>query len=292
MSSLPVNAPAVEASPEPGWNPVHPALLHKRQAVEVFLTHHLDAGDEQRFWLRIPRAHSMNSAAELPVILGLEAVRQVGLALSQLHGNMPADWAVILQAASFDWVDQPPSWGSRDSIELEARCRIDEARLRGEVMAFVAARMVLLQNNRVVATGTGRIRTLPRRAYQALRRHATTTSDNARALGRSVLSRLALDGTGLTAVLGWTYPDPFFFDHDVDHVPGILFAQAALDAHTVLSGAPSQVIALECHRFAELDAPVSITASSHETTCVTVFSQHGVEIARGRTSATDGRWRP
>lgn len=119
MSSLPINIPTVEPRPEPRWNPVHPALLHKRQSLEVFLTHHLDAGEEQRFWLRIPREHSMSSNDKLPLILGMEAVRQVGLALSQLHGKVPAGWALILQTASFDRIDQPPSWETKSPSDLK-----------------------------------------------------------------------------------------------------------------------------------------------------------------------------
>ncbi len=95
-------------------------------------------------------------------------------------------------------------------------------------------------------------------------------------------SATIVDGR-VRAVLGWRHPDPFFFDHPLDHVPGMLFAQAALDAHVMLRGRPAWAIAVECTRFAELDDPVEITAEDDGARCVTVFEQYGRQVAKVET---------
>lgn len=283
MSILPASIPATIVQPEQVWNPVHPALLHKRSLVEVFLTHHRDAGEEQQFRVVIPRVHSMVTDEHVPTILGVEAVRQVGLALCQVHGGVPADWAVILQEASLIWAEEPPVWDHADHLVLEVRCRITEKQLRGDVVTMIAAHTELLQQGRLVASGGGRIRNLPRRAYEALRRRASTTSDHAHPCGAATLSKLSTTERGVRAVLGWTHPDPFFFDHPVDHVPGMLFAQAALDAHFVLRDRPARGVNIECGRFAELDEPVAVTSQLDGPQCTTVFTQCDQEIARATT---------
>lgn len=283
MTSLPAGSSLNDALSEPGWSPVDPAFLHKRVLSEVFLTHHRDAGDEHRFRLVIPRGHSTVTGIHVPTILGVEAIRQVGLALCQVHGAVPLDWVVVLQEASVAWGVSPPLWGASDHVELEALCRIVDARLRGEVMTVIVARVEMLRDGKLIGTGGGSIRTLPRRGYEALRRHASATSDRVRPGGASPLSRATIVEGRVRAVLGWTHPDPFFFDHPVDHVPGMLFAQAALDAHAMLRGQPARAVAVECTRFAELDDPVEITAEDDGARCVTVFEQYGRQVARVET---------
>lgn len=285
MSRLPADdpVPAVRIEPKTEWIRVPPGLLHKRSAFEVFLTHHSEVGGEERFRLVIPRAHSMSSGDHLPSILGVESIRQVGLALCQLRGGVPPDWALILDEASLSWTRGSPAWSDADRMELEVRCRIRHTRLRGDVIVALAADTEILRAGQVIAFGSGRVRALPRRAYQALRRRARMTSERASPPGRVPLSdRVSANGR-LTAVLGWPHPDPFFFDHPVDHVPGMILAQAALDAHVELRGRPAQSIALDCVRFAELDAPVVIAAETAGSCCTTVFEQDGVAIARAST---------
>ncbi|UQS22671.1 nitroreductase family protein [Amycolatopsis thermalba] len=59
--------------------------------------------------------------------------------------------------------------------------------------------------------------------------------------------------------------DPFFFDHELDHLPGMLLLSAALDLVRPAGAEPAVVLTLDFRGMGELDAPVQLTAEPSES---------------------------
>ncbi|MEV6810253.1 ScbA/BarX family gamma-butyrolactone biosynthesis protein [Streptomyces sp. NPDC051132] len=77
---------------------------------------------------------------------------------------------------------------------------------------------------------------------------------------------------------------PFFFDHDTDHVPGMVLLEAARQAAALASdGALSQPTGarLTARRFTEFAPPARVVCVPHHRTCVFRFVQDGQQRAFG-----------
>lgn len=77
--------------------------------------------------------------------------------------------------------------------------------------------------------------------------------------------------------------DPVFFDHPLDHVPGILLVVAGLELaeHAAMLRPAHVIFRLTFTRFCELDAPVEVSATSETGRNPLEFIQSGRCTARG-----------
>jgi hypothetical protein len=84
--------------------------------------------------------------------------------------------------------------------------------------------------------------------------------------------------------------DPVFFDHPLDHVPGMLLAVAILELaeHGSMLEPGNVTFRLTFAKFCELDAPAEVTATHHAgRTSLMEISQSGRCIARGALTHGD-----
>jgi hypothetical protein len=77
--------------------------------------------------------------------------------------------------------------------------------------------------------------------------------------------------------------DPVFFDHPLDHVPGMLLVVAGLELaeHAAMLRPANVSFRLSFNKFCELDAPVEVTATRETGGNTVGFVQSGRSIARG-----------
>lgn len=77
--------------------------------------------------------------------------------------------------------------------------------------------------------------------------------------------------------------DPVFFDHPIDHVPGMLLVVAGLELaeHAAMLRPANVSFRLTFAKFCELDAPVEVSASRETGRKSLEFTQSGRSIARG-----------
>ncbi|WP_434621361.1 AfsA-related hotdog domain-containing protein [Arthrobacter sp. A5] len=123
---------------------------------------------------------------------------------------------------------------------------------------------------------------MPPQAYKAVRRHAPEVVRTSTGPLGAVLRSVTRDVNTVTGSIVWNWNDPFIFDHFSDHVPGMLFVEAALESHTLLTGQEDPGFRMDYHRFGEFNAPVSLTAwVSGEGTSVFTISQLGHQLATG-----------
>ena len=80
--------------------------------------------------------------------------------------------------------------------------------------------------------------------------------------------------------------DPVFFDHPLDHVPGMLLVVAGLELaeHAAMLRPANVRFSLTFTRFCELDAPIEVSATRETGGNTIEFVQSGRSIARGLLS--------
>ncbi|WP_052684711.1 AfsA-related hotdog domain-containing protein [Lentzea aerocolonigenes] len=99
-----------------------------------------------------------------------------------------------------------------------------------------------------------------------------------------LLADVVVAGDELTAGVRAVTTNPSMFDHAQDHLPGMVLVEAARQAGIAVAGAtPSALLTgmeLECYRYAELDAPLTVHAVRGAWTGIR-FEQNGEVIASG-----------
>ncbi len=83
--------------------------------------------------------------------------------------------------------------------------------------------------------------------------------------------------------------DPVFFDHPLDHVPGMLLVVAGLELaeHAAMLRPANVSFRLTFTKFCELDAPVEVSATREMDGSTFEFIQSGHSVARGLLSRSE-----
>lgn len=292
-------------------------LLHRRALSEVFLTD-TSAVDGSRFLAgaQLPSSHAYFTDhaghTVLDPVLLLECARQAETygahahlavdsgtkfvlqswsmrlpGLFAAHGGTPAELAMQVTT------DRPAdATAPARSVSYDVRFLLDGAEL-GEVRMSVgylsAATYAMLRTKRrgSAPVSSDDVAALP--ATVAAHEVGRTLPVNA------LLVDPVEDGTGVTAGVRMPTDNPSMFDHAQDHLPGMVLTeaarQAALLAGARLLGRPAEATTLvgfdlDFTRFAELDAPVTVSAAPEPggepvRTFRVSFRQGGEEIAAG-----------
>ena len=219
------------------------------------------------------------NAVTSPTLLGLEVTRQLGLLMGHRAGGIPLDWAFLLNELSFQGSEPFARAIATRASEMTAAVHISNARVHAGRCDEMTAHAVFELDGEEVATGSGSFRCVPRRTYEALRRRNLRVPRQADPTTDGALDEVSVDGTDLQAHLGWPSANRLIFDHDVDHVPGMLFAQAGIEAHEHLTGEPPHNVSLVCPRFAEIAEVVSISARRFGKHVATAAAQAEESVA-------------
>lgn len=267
-------------------------LVHRRANAEVLLTGLAQTGE--RRWaagIQIPRGHSRLCGLDrdLPEVLGVEAVRQIGIALAHTAFEVPYDWAFTLQDAWLAWAaGGPPRIPGEGPLDLWGDITITTVSRRRETFSGLDLTLVLATAHEVVATAGGSLRVIAPHHYRALRRHAPDRSQVPVRHDPSPLLVPSDRGVGQVWLLGYDLDDPFFFDHIPDHLPGMLFVQAIV--HLYRRAEPRRRVGrldLTCRRFAEYLPLVTINHASTPDVDHFSLTQNEVEVAAGMISNSD-----
>jgi hypothetical protein len=255
--------------------------VHKVSAAEVLLTSWQRVDDTHfRVTARWPRNHSL--FAPLPhgrhgchdPLIGTETIRQIGILLGHTEFGVP-------QGHQFAGLDlgiavEPQhlrTQSAATALDIDVTCT--DIRRRGAQLSGLRVNTVFHREGRVVARGGGSYRCLAPALYRRVR--------GEHALGGQ-LQPLPLPAPAAPQSMGRTSPmdvvlsptgekdrwrlrvdtrHPVFFDHPLDHVPGMLLMEAARQASAAALGRSSCLplsIAGQFPRYTELDAPCEIEA--------------------------------
>lgn len=278
-------------SPDGGYGKLlHRRFVHKTAASEVLI---LDGeeimGNLWRFSFEIPRGHVANGypvAKHVPLLLGLELVRQSGIAVAHFSEKIPLDWRFLLRSITFSWAASAPTYTPFEPFRGTLDVMLTTRRFRRGVVAGLLADVRLTSQGTDFASGSGDIDFLTPKAYRAVRR--ASSGFFVRSVDPPLLD-MEVAPNAVTATLGIDTDDPFVFDHDSDHVPGMLLAKAAVHAHkTINGGSTCEGISMQCHRFAELHRTVRVsTRRDHPGSSTTKFVQDGDLVAQVTCNSGD-----
>ncbi|MFD8953359.1 ScbA/BarX family gamma-butyrolactone biosynthesis protein [Streptomyces xanthophaeus] len=278
-------------------------LVHRSAVAEVMLTD-WERHDDTRFRVAAqwPRGHSFFT----PVadgyhdpLIGCETIRQIGMLLGHAEFDVPLGHQ--FSVADIYITVRPEhlrvGW-SPASLDIEITCT--DIRRRGTNLSGLRFEAVLRREGNVVATGGGSFSCMTPGVYQRVRRNHTLGGDwhqlpltspaAPQSVGRMSPMDVVLSPTGDPTrwQLRADTRHPILFEHEVDHVPGMVLVEAARQATASVLGRSSYLplsISTEFKRYAELDSPCTIeavqlpgTGPDGEETVVVTGHQNGALV--------------
>lgn len=263
-------------------------MVHRRAAAEVFLTGAEQLNQQEWvFDVQISRGHVLvpPRATEVPLTLCIEALRQMGLYMAHSGYAIPLDWAFTLQKTTFAWCPGAqvtfPEFGP---LELTTHLVVTRETLRKGAVSGLAASLEFFAGDEKVAVGTGELRCISPVHYRALRRGAPAPQDITRRYDPAPVRDLRETAEGYEGAVGYNHANPFFFDHPVDHVPGMMLLHSMTHLFDLaLPHLTPRSVEITCDSFPEFEPPVGIYATrTDDGASLTVrFVQGGREIAQG-----------
>lgn len=239
------------------WIDVDRAHTHKRfdEAVLVRRTRRLSA-HEMSFELRKP----VGAQGELSMAVS-EWTRQVVIACAHHHFAVPLGWAFVMRRLTV----QIEGRGAQDGRVPDADIAVSRVVERSGALRSLDARVTFRVDGRIVARGFGDLQVLPPGVYTRMRRHAPISSGLEPAPPGSAALSIVAKGSGIWQIR-FDPHDPFYFDHPLDHIPGMLLVSAlrsvALRESRLAADDLRSFDGVFC-RFAELTEPLDVHVTEH-----------------------------
>ncbi|WP_367322379.1 ScbA/BarX family gamma-butyrolactone biosynthesis protein [Streptomyces sp. HUAS ZL42] len=252
--------------------------VHRAAVSEVLLTGWRAASQPDAFVVRAqwPRGHALfaqSGGYQDPMLL-VESVRQIGSLLAHAEFEVPFGHQFLMRSIGFTaTTDLFVATPAPTEVELHTVCH-DIVR-RGKSLAGMRYEVTATVDGVALATAEAAFNCTGPSVYKRLRGERPTCADRlpgrpidparvGRAGAEHVVLSEDLRGSGDRWELRVDCNHPIFFDHPVDHVPGMVLLEAARQAaHAATGMADGLVLDLESSfdRYAELDEPCYIEAS-------------------------------
>lgn len=243
----------------------------------------IDRVSEKTWWVdvEIPRSHWLCHPvpSRVPVTLLAEAFRQAGLAVCVAGLGMGHSVQFVISTMNLHVETEALAFPRFGAFEGKLQVTFSEILYRKGLPHILEVDYLLPG----IATGHVTARVLTDREYRAIRRNAARLSDDIQESAAELIDVRDRDDDRLTARVTVNEADPFFFDHPVDHLPGILLLHASTLIHEDVYGAAPRFLTISFPAFGELRAEtiVEATLSSHGIDAE--FAQGGRVIAAART---------
>lgn len=228
------------------WRTVDRRLVHKAALAEVLITDLRPLADDVvALAARWPRRHPLfqpEPDQDPDPLLFVETLRQGGIHLSHEHLRVPLGTQFVFESISAEYLHPGPRPGPDQDGAVVLVVRIDAARRAGVVTG--ASLDIEAWSGRVpIAAARAAYRCLPPEVYARVRRSAAAPAIPRPRTSPEPLGLLAVDPR-----------HPTFFDHAVDHLPGMLLIDGVLRAARPLLGEQGCPwgFDLRFERFAEL----------------------------------------
>jgi 2-oxo-3-(phosphooxy)propyl 3-oxoalkanoate synthase len=300
---VPTTNAAVRAARDLHWDhTMDRTLVHRDAIAEVLLTDLIRLTETELLvaaqWPRSHRVYRPDPDGRHDPMLILESIRQTGLAVSHYAFGVGFDQQSLMRDVGFalDQRAEPRALLSATNLAITVHCRdliTRTGRLRGMTIELTFA-----ADGVPFATGHGTVRWISAQSYAALRaRGGIRLNWDQLRRGSTVPPRRASSIRAAEDVLlnPETRPDgrrrlvvpldhPVYFDHPLDHAPGMLLIDAAWQAVVELRGDGARLVScsLDCAAFTELglDTDIVLQPVSADTTEFLV-QQQGRQTASG-----------
>ncbi|KAB1927665.1 hypothetical protein F8271_29515 [Micromonospora sp. ALFpr18c] len=274
-------------------------LVHRAAVSEVLLTswHRADDGTFA-CGVQWPRGHSLyaGTSAEFDALVIVETVRQAGILVGHEGYGVPRHNPFIMRRLRWQLIE-PLVHSGDHPFNCVVTVRGMDAQIRPNGAAAIRFEFEIHRDARPIASATGWTRCVSPATYRRLRwggggprlalpqisRPVEPTS-----VGRGdprdvVVAGSPRDGLELRVPID----HPVFFDHPLDHAPGIMVYEAMRQAACVTSGRQFSMVGADVDftHFIELDQPCHISVSlkprSGNTNADVRFSQNERTTAHG-----------
>ncbi|XVV32878.1 ScbA/BarX family gamma-butyrolactone biosynthesis protein (plasmid) [Streptomyces sp. CA-100214] len=288
-------------------------LVHRAAVAEVMLTDWKRL-DDTHFDLTAqwPRGHSFFTPVKgvhHDPLIAAETIRQIGSLLAHAEFGVPFGHQFLLEELSLSVqpeqleVAQTPA-----ALDLEVQCK--EVKTRGSRLIGLCYETTVMREGRLAASGRISFGCISPAVYRRLRPERVfgaeygpiplTAPVAPQSVGRTSPADVVLSPTGEPNhwQLRVDTRHPVLFDHQVDHIPGMVLLEAARQGATaVLGGSPVLPLGLECEfkKYADLDRPCLIDAlrlpkgsCAPETVLVTGHQDGGIVFTATVTAEPAG----
>ncbi|MBD0676361.1 ScbA/BarX family gamma-butyrolactone biosynthesis protein [Streptomyces sp. CBMA156] len=255
-------------------------LVHRASVSEVFLTGWQATGPyDFLLGAQWPRLHGFyrlpGDRYHDPVLLA-ETIRQAGLLIGHAGFGVPRGHQFVMEDLSYA-LGEPGLPGlavTPGPVSLMLGVGCEDVRMRHGGLVSLRVRIEVTREGRPIGHGTGQLRVLSPASYARLRgpaRRVVPPRPPAPAapelVGRVQPADVVLSPTLApdTWLLRADVTHPVLFDHELDHVPGMLVLEAARQAAQRLCH-PEPVVPVELvtsfGRYIELDRPCFVRAAT------------------------------
>lgn len=276
-------------------------LVHRTDDSEVFVTHPENVDGKQHFNIALlPEPANAyyydghDDPARDPIFLA-EAMRQAAMSGAHKFSGVPKDISMFFLEMTMDIQHSNDKLASRrtSSDAMRIDTHLEDLRftrsgaprhIEYSQTASIDGRSIATTN--VVVQGAARTKYNDLRTYQRSGRPAPRTSSQPRrathaivhpsTVGRRhpmnvVLGELAVAADSTTAMLSPDYTNPSLFDHDYDHIPGLVLLEAARQIVYAANQTSHSLQGFHAtfKSFAELDSPL-LVEHKHEAASETV----------------------
>lgn len=216
------------------------ALVHRSSTAEVLPTSFTRQGTNTFMaGLQWPRRHAFYQPERLDSALVAETVRQATVLTLHAGLGVPLDHKFLMFGFGFRVPETSPRLVRRaEPVQLVARIGISETSWSGSVLRGARADVeISTPLGELVAEGYGVARVCTPLAYARLRRSGQTSTMGQtprvvklepHLVGRQHSSDVLVAATnaGATRAIQADLHHPYFFDHALDHVPGVALIEA------------------------------------------------------------------
>ncbi|MEU2280831.1 ScbA/BarX family gamma-butyrolactone biosynthesis protein [Streptomyces sp. NPDC013178] len=266
-------------------------LVHRAAVAETFLTGWRRTGTD-RFSVSAqwPRAHGLHVSPDWSAydpLLVVETIRQSGTLITHTEYDVPLDHHFVLQEFQVGTVPGRLEVGPLPA-EPEVQLVFTDVQYRGRRPAAARYTAQVLRDGDRVATADVAFTCVSGPVYRRLRGGRTPATVAAvpvppalpaADVDRALPSDVVLAATDRPArwQLRVDTAHPVFFDHPLDHVPGMLLLEAARQAARLRTGDERSPVAYHArfHRYAELDERIWIEAKGGRGTDIQVRGKQG-----------------
>ncbi|WP_051388914.1 ScbA/BarX family gamma-butyrolactone biosynthesis protein [Arthrobacter sp. 35W] len=248
-------------------------LVHRRAVSEVFITDFVHCGNGRSLaGAQWPRWHVFYGS-NLPGVdsaLVAETLRQAVIVVAHQRG-VPLTHKFLLPhmelsvgTADFD---------GREPVEVVVELDVVDSAGPADAPSSLTVAARFLHDGTEIGTGTASARMLSAAAYERYRQPRAPSSipGAGRLLEPGIVGHHSIRNVVLGAAvrpLAWPLhidqSHPIFFDHPLDHAPGMLLLEAARQALRAASGAPDADFSgfrADFFRMVEFNQPVEVTVS-------------------------------
>ncbi|MCG8656673.1 AfsA-related hotdog domain-containing protein [Yimella sp. NH-Cas1] len=282
-----------EAHQAGGWHGVDRRLVHRSANAEVFVTGTRASEDHIIVTAQWPRTHSLFIGdGEYDLSILMETFRQAAIFATHTHLGAPAASSFVMAAIRVDLHARDALAVGVAPAEIDMVMRVDGARTGDRWRRWVDWEVSYLRDGAPFATAWGRCRAHRTEDFRRLRQRMAC-------MWSSDLPIPAGDPTRCIVAAGNRYrlrvdpADPVLFDHPLDHVPGMLLIEAALQiaADRGLNRRTVGHVAADFSGFVELSDVCEASVTATDPGITVHFEQAGVvraEIAVRTMTAGDG----